>query len=53
MPVVDSTTSQQRLQKSKNRKCVKSKENDALLAPVVQRLDNAIQWINRYPADKC
>ena len=22
-------------------------------APVVQRLDNAIQWINRYPADKC
>ena len=24
-----------------------------LLAPVVQRLDNAIQWINRYPVDKC
>ena len=23
------------------------------LAPVVQRLDNAICWINRYPADKC
>ena len=23
------------------------------LAPVVQRLDNAIHWINRYPADKC
>ena len=22
-------------------------------APVVQRLDNAIHWINRYPADKC
>ena len=21
-------------------------------APVVQRLDNAIHWINRYPADK-
>ena len=24
-----------------------------LLAPVVQRLDNAIHRINRYPADKC
>ena len=24
-----------------------------LQAPVVQRLDNAIHWINRYPADKC
>ena len=23
------------------------------LAPVVQRLDNAIHRINRYPADKC
>ena len=23
------------------------------LAPVVQRLDNAIHWINHYPADKC
>ena len=23
------------------------------LAPVVQRLDNAIHWINRYPVDKC
>ena len=22
-------------------------------APVVQRLDNAIHWINRYPVDKC
>ena len=21
--------------------------------PVVQRLDNAIHWINRYPVDKC
>ena len=24
-----------------------------VLAPVVQRLDNAIHRINRYPADKC
>ena len=24
-----------------------------ILAPVVQRLDNAIHRINRYPADKC
>ena len=24
-----------------------------LLAPVVQRLDNAIHRINRYPANKC
>ena len=24
-----------------------------LQAPVVQRLDNAIQWINRSPVDKC
>ena len=24
-----------------------------LLAPVVQRLDNVIWWINRYPLDKC
>ena len=24
-----------------------------LQARVVQRLDNAIRWINRYPADKC
>ena len=24
-----------------------------VLAPVVQRLDNAIHWINEYPADKC
>ena len=24
-----------------------------LLGLVVQRLDNAIHWINRYPADKC
>ena len=23
------------------------------LVPVVQRLVNAIQWINRYPAGKC
>ena len=23
------------------------------LAPVVQRLDNAIHWVNRYPVDKC
>ena len=23
------------------------------LAPVVQRVDNAIHWINRYPVDKC
>ena len=22
-------------------------------APVVQRLDNAIYWINHYPVDKC
>ena len=22
-------------------------------APVVQRVDNAIHWINRYPVDKC
>ena len=22
-------------------------------APVVQRLDSAIHWINRYPVDKC
>ena len=24
-----------------------------LLASVVQRLNNAIQWINHYPVDKC
>ena len=24
-----------------------------ILGPVVQRLDNAIHRINRYPADKC
>ena len=23
-----------------------------ILVPVVQRADNSIQWINRYPADK-
>ena len=28
-------------------------EGHFLLPPVVQRLDNAIQRINRYPADKC
>ena len=22
-------------------------------APVVQRVDNAIHWINHYPVDKC
>ena len=26
---------------------------DMLQAPVVQRLDNAIHRISRYPADKC
>ena len=26
---------------------------DVLQAPVVQRLDNAIHRINRYPVDKC
>jgi len=24
-----------------------------LLAQVVRRLDKAIQWLNRYPVDKC
>ena len=24
-----------------------------ILAPVVQRVDSAIRWINHYPADKC
>ena len=24
-----------------------------ILAPVVQRLDNAIHWISRYRVDKC
>ena len=23
------------------------------LAPVVQRVDSTVHWINRYPADKC
>ena len=27
--------------------------SESVQAPVVQRLDNAIHWINRYPADKC
>ena len=29
-----------------------SQEEDIDLAPVVQTLDSAIHWINRYPADK-
>ena len=29
------------------------KQNYIELAPVVQRVDNAIYWINHYPADKC
>ena len=29
------------------------RKQNAHLAPVVQRLDNAIHRINRYPADKC
>ena len=32
---------------------VLSHQNAPVLAPVVQRLDNAIHRINRYPADKC
>ena len=28
-------------------------DSTTILAPVVQRLDNVIQRINRYPVDKC
>ena len=32
---------------------LKDLSEDKDMAPVVQRVDNAIHRINRYPADKC
>ena len=39
--------------KSVTRACVLSRARLTNLAPVVRRLDSAINRINRYPADKC